>query len=505
MIDPMSVEPTAPPRTRRFFPTRLRSRGFIGPIVVIGGVQLMATMDGPIAVFALPRIQSELGLSDAGRSWVITAYLLTFGGLILLGGRLGDAVGRKRTLMCGVALFTLASVLCAASWSGGVLVVARLLQGLAGAIVAPTCLALVATTFPKGRARNAAVAIFGAMAGIGVVIGLVVGGVLTEVSWRLTFLVNLPIGLSMIYLARNMLQETQKERLRLDAAGAALATLFCTAAAFGFSIGPEQGWSSALTIGLGFVALSSFVAFVMVERTAENPIVPLSLFHDGNRVATFVALFLLAGVNFSLTVVIAMYMQNVMGYTPLRAGLSYIPLAIAMAVGQGIASRLVTRFAPRVIVITGAFLVLNAMVYCGLTINPGIAYFPHLVLPIVVGVVGMGMMNVALGLSVISSVGVDRIGPTSAIAVMLQNLGGPLVLVAIQVVVTMRTLHLGGAAGPVTGMNSAQLHALDRGYTYGLFWLVGVVVVLAVVALRIRYTAQEVAHAQKVKKVADAE
>ncbi len=158
-------------------------------------------MDGPIAIFALPRIQNELGLSDAGRSWVITAYLLTFGGLILLGGRLGDAIGRKRTLICGVALFTFASAMCAISWNGGVLVVARLLQGLAGAIVAPTCLALVATTFPKGRARNAAVAVFGAMAGIGVVIGLVPGGVLTEVSWRLTFLVNVPIGLLMIYLA----------------------------------------------------------------------------------------------------------------------------------------------------------------------------------------------------------------------------------------------------------------------------------------------------------------
>ena len=216
------------------------------------------------------------------------------------------------------------------------------------------------------------------------------------------------------------------------------------------------------------------------------------------------ALFLLAGVNFSLTVVIAMYMQNIMGYTPLRAGLSYIPLAIAMAVGQGIASRLVTRFAPRVLVVAGAVLVLGAMVYCGRTIYPGTSYFPHFVVPIIVGVIGMGIMNVALGLSVISSVGIDRIGPTSAIAVMLQNLGGPLVLVAIQVIITLRTLHLGGATGPVRGM-MAQLHALDRGYTYGLFCLLGVVVVLVVVALRIRYTAQEVAHAQKVKRVADAE
>lgn len=500
MIDPIPAEPAALPKTGRSLPTWLRSREFIGPIIVIGGVQLMATMDGPIAIFALPRIQNDLGLTDSMTSWVITAYVLTFGGLILLGGRLGDAFGRKRTLVGGVALFTLASAVCAVSWNGGTLVVARLLQGLAGAIVAPTCLALVATTFPKGWQRNAAVAVFGTMAGIGVVIGLVAGGVLTEVSWRLAFLVNVPVGLLMTHLARTVLKETQQERMRLDAVGAVLATVFCTAAAFGFSVGPEHGWSSPATIGLGSVALTALVAFVLVERTAANPIVPLSLFSDGNRVANFAAVFLLAGLNFSLTVVIAMYLQNIMGYSPLRAGLSYIPLAVAMAIGQGVASRLVARFAPRVIVMAGAALVLGAMLYCHAILSPDIHYFPNLVLPIMVGVIGTGVMNVALGLSVISSVGVDRIGPTSAIAVMLQNLGGPLVLVAIQVAVTLHTLHLGGTTGPATRMDAGQLHALDEGYTYGLLWLAGVVVLLAVVALRIRYSAQDVAHTQQAMK-----
>lgn len=497
MTDPMPAKLTAPPRTKRLSGTGLWSREFIGPIVVIGGVQLMATMDGPIAVFALPRIQNDLGLSDSMLSWVITAYLLTFGGLILLGGRLGDALGRKRALIGGVALFTLASALCAISWNGGVLVLARLLQGLAGAVVAPTCLALVATIFPKGRERNVAVAVFGAMAGIGVVVGLVAGGVLTGVSWRLAFFVNIPIGLLMIHLGRTMLQETQLKRMPLDAVGAILATLFCTAAAFGSSVGPEHGWSSATTIGLSLLALTAFIAFILVERRADSPIVPLSLFADGNRLATFVAVFLLAGVNFSLTVLIAMYLQNIMGFTPLRAGLSYVPLAVAMAAGQGAASRLVTLFAPRMIVIAGAVLVLGAMAYCGATIQPEVSYFPNLVLPIAVGVIGTGIMNIALGLSVISSVGGDRIGPTSAIAVMLQSLGGPFVLVTIQVIVTMRTMHLGGTTGPVTSLNAAQLHALDRGYTYGLLWLAGFVVLLALVALRIRYTAEDVAYPQR--------
>src|SRR5277367_4997824 len=247
-------------------PARLPSRQFVAVVITIGGMQLMAAMDGPVAVFALPKIQNELGLSDAGRSWVITAYALAYGGLILLGGRLGDTIGRKRTLIVGVALFTFASTICGIAWDGAALVLARLLHGAAAAIVVPTCMALVATTFPKGPARNRATAVFGAMGAIGAVLGLVVGGALTGVSWRLAFLVNVPIGLLVIYLARTMLSETPKERMRLDAAGAVLATLICTATVFGLSMGPERGWLSATTIGPGLVAMIAFVAFLVVER-----------------------------------------------------------------------------------------------------------------------------------------------------------------------------------------------------------------------------------------------
>ena len=169
----MPVEPTTPQPTRSYFPTSLLSRRFVGVVIAIGGVLLMAFMDGPVAVYALPKIQNELGLSNAGRSWVITAYLLTFAGLLLVGGRLGDAIGRKRTFIVGVALFTIGSVLCGIAWNGGMLVLARLLHGAAAAIVAPTCLALVATTIPKGPVRNATSAVFGAMDALGAVMGMV--------------------------------------------------------------------------------------------------------------------------------------------------------------------------------------------------------------------------------------------------------------------------------------------------------------------------------------------
>jgi EmrB/QacA subfamily drug resistance transporter len=492
----MPVKPTTPGRTSRYVPSWLPSRWFIAAVIAIGGMQLMATMDGMIAVVALPKIQNELGLSDAGRSWVITAYVLTFGGLILLGGRLGDAIGLKRTFIVGAALFTIVSAICGIAWDGGVLVLARLLQGVAAAIIAPTGMALVATTFAKGPLRNAAMAVLGAIGGVSAVLGLVLGGALTDVSWRLVFLVNVPIGLLVLYLARTALRETQKERMKLDATGAGLATLGCTAVVFGFSMGPEKGWLSPTTIGSGVVALGAFVAFVMVERTAENPVVPFSLFFDRNRLAAFAVIFLAGGVLFTLTLLVALYVQDIMGYSALRAGVGFIPFALAVGVGAGASSRLVTRFPPRVVVIVGGILMLGGVLGTSM-LTRGIPYFPNLVLPIVVAGIGVGVINVPLALSLIASVGFDRIGPTSAIAVMLRSLGGPVVLAVIQAVITSRTLYLGGTNGPVKFMNAAQLHALDHGLTYGLRWLAGVVILIGGVALLIGYSAQDVAHAQE--------
>jgi EmrB/QacA subfamily drug resistance transporter len=499
---PMRFEPAALQRSK-FYPAWLPSRRFIAAVIAIGGMQLLATMDSTVAIVALPKIQDELSLSDAGRSWVITAYVLTFGGLMLLGGRLGDTIGRKRTFIVGVALFTIASVLCGIAWDETTLVIARLLQGVGAAIASPTGLALIATTFPKGPARNAATAIFAAMTGVGSVMGLVVGGALVEVSWRLAFLVNIPIGLVMIYLARTTLRETQRERMKLDAGGALLATVACTAAVFGFAQAPENGWRSMVTLASGAIATLAFIAFVFVERRAANPVVPFTLFKDRNRLATFAAVFLAGGVMFTLTVLIGLYVQDIMGYSALRAGIGFIPFVIALGVGLGASSQLVSFFPPRLLVIAGGVLVLGAMIY-GSTLNGGIPYFPNLVIPITVGGFGIGMIVVPLTVSAIAGVGFDQIGPVSAIALMLQNLGGPVVLAIIQAVITSRTLYLGGTTGPVKKMNPEQLHALDQGYTYGLLWVAAVAVIVGVVALFIGYTSEQVAHAQEVKDAIDA-
>lgn len=500
----MPVEPTTPQAPNTDPSPSLLSRRFLGVVVALGGVLLMAYMDGPVAVYALPAIQNDLGLSNSERSWVITAYVVAFASLMLLGGRLGDTFGRKRTFIFGVSVFTFASLLCGIAWDGDVLVVARLLHGAAAAIVAPTSMALIVTTFPKGPTRNAAAAVFGAMNGVGAVLGLVVGPTLTEVSWRLAFLVNVPIGLVTIFLAATALRETLKERMKLDATGAILATVCGIATVVGFSIGPEQGWESPLTIGSAVVALGALVGFVVVERKAENPILPFNLFADRNRLAVFAAMFLAGGVNFTLTVLVSLYVQSVMGYGPLHAGISFIPFAIATSIGVALAAKLVSKFAPRLVVICGATLLVGALLY-GSTFTHTMPYFPNLVVPIVVGAIGLGMINVPLMLSLVASVDFDRIGPTTAVAMTLQTLGGPVVLVVVQAAITMRTLQLGGSFEAPEFMNAAQLSAMGDGLTYGLLWLGGVVVVLASVALLIGYTSAQVAQAQQVRLTAAGE
>lgn len=476
---------------------------FFAAVITLGSMQLMVMMDSTITTIALPRIQGDLNLTDSGRSWVFIAPLLTFSGLMLLGGRVGDAIGRKRAFTVGAWVFTLSSVVCGIAWNAPMLIAARLMQGVALAILAPTCMALVATTFPKGPQRNAAMGFLGAAAGLGSIAGLAVGGVLAQLSWRLVFWALVPIGLLALHLSRSALRETEKERLKLDTPGAILATVVCSAAFYGATMGPEKGWSSVSVLVPVAIAAMGFVAFVVVERTAENPIVPFDLFFERSRVATFTAMFLSSGVTLALTVVVAVYVQDVMGYSAVRAGLGFIPFAIATALGVAASSQLVMRFSPRTLVIIGAALVLGAMLY-GSTLNSGVPYAPNLVVPIVAAGVGLGLINVPLSLSVIASVGVDRIGPTSAIALMLAGLGGPLVLAVVQALITARTLQMGGITGSARFMDADQLYALDRGYSFGLLVLGAFVVLLGAVALLIGYSAQQVAHAAEVKKAIDA-
>ena len=485
-------------------PARALASSVLGiAIIAITGMQLMATLDGTIVIVALPRMQADLDLSDAAKSWVITAYVLTFGGLLLLGGRVGDAIGHKRAFISGVGVFTIASMACGLATDGPLLIAARAVQGVGAAVAAPTGLALIATTYAVGHARNQAMAMSAAMQGLGSVLGLVVGGALTVISWRLAFLINLPIGAVIIWIALTRLEETRHERLKLDVSGALVATLGCAAAVMVFTQGPPRGWLDPWVIGAGVAAVLLGLCFLWIERTADHPLVPLSLFSDRNRVMTFISLFLAGGVLLTLTVMIGLYVQDVLGYSALHAGIGFIPFAVALGVGNLLTARLAPHIAPRWLIIGGGIFVLGAMLF-GSTLTRTIPYFPDLLLPIVFGGFGIGIISVVLPLCAVAEVGPREIGPVSAITLMVQNLGGPLVLVVIQAVQTSRTLYLGGTMGPVADMTPAQLDALDAGYTYSLLWIAALAVMVGVAAFFIGFSASQIATAQHNREAVEA-
>jgi hypothetical protein len=374
---------------------------------------------------------------------------------------------------------------------------------MGAAVAAPTGLALIATTYAVGHARNQAMAMSAAMQGLGSVLGLVVGGALTVISWRLAFLINLPIGALIIWIALTRLEETRHERLKLDITGALLATLGCTAAVLVFTQGPARGWADPWVVGAGAAAVLLFITFFLVERKADHPLVPLWLFRDRNRVATFVSLFLAGGVLLTLTVMIGLYVQDVLGYSALHAGIGFIPFALALGLGNVLTARLAPHIAPRWLIIGGGIFVLGAMLF-GSTLTRTIPYFPDLLLPILVGGFGIGVISVVLPLCALANVGPREIGPVSAITLMAQNLGGPMVLVVIQAVQISRTLYLGGTTGPVADMTPAQLDALDAGYTYSLLWIAAVAVLVGGSALFIGYSAKQIAAAQHTREAVEA-
>ncbi|MFC9789886.1 MFS transporter [Rhodococcus sp. NPDC127528] len=477
------------------------TRAFGLAIIVLSGLQLMVVLDGTVANLALARLQSDLDLSDSGRNWVLTSYALAFGGLMLLGGRLGDVFGRKRMFISGVALFTVSSLLCGLAVNEATLVAARALQGVGAAVASPTALALVATTFAPGPVRNQAIAIFAAMTGVGSIAGLVIGGALTQVSWRWIFLINVPIGLLIVALAVVALVETGSERIPLDVPGAILATVGCTAIVFGLSEGPELGWGSAAVIGALIGGVLLLGAFLLVERNAKNPLLPLTLFENRDRVATILAIFFVGAVMFSVAAFVALFVQDVLGYTPLKAGLAFIPFAFGLGAAAFVASKLAVRIQPRWLVVAGAVIMVVGLLY-GSTFDSSATYLGNLFVPVIGIGFGVGLAVVPLPLCAIAGVGPSDIGPLAAIAQVAQTLGGPLGLAVIGAMATSRTLSLGGVSGAAADMNPAQLAALGDGYTFALVGCAVAAALAAITALFIRLSPEQVAQAQEAEKAA---
>ena len=329
-------------------------------LALLAMAQFVVVLDASIVNVALPTIGSSLSFSQDDLSWVVNAYVLTFGGFLLLGGRLADLLGRRRVFMGGLVLFALASLAGGFAESEGALIAARAVQGLGAAILSPAALSIVTTTFRDGSERNKALGVWGAVAGAGGAAGVLLGGVLTEyVGWEWVLWVNVPIGIVAAALAPSLIAESRSESTTraFDVAGAITVTAGLSLLVYGLVEAPNAGWGSGQTIGLLAGAVALLGAFVAVELRSAAPLVPFSIFRMRTLTGANVVGILTGASLFSMFFFISLYMQNVLGYSAIKAGLSYLPLAVSIILAAGVASQLVTRVGFKPVLATGMALI----------------------------------------------------------------------------------------------------------------------------------------------------
>lgn len=395
-------------------------------LTVIAACQLMVVLDATIVNIALPHIQDALSFSTTDLSWVLSAYTLTFGGLLLLGGRAGDILGRRRVFMAGILLFTFASLLGGFVQEPWQLLAARALQGVGGAIASPTSLALITTTFPEGPARNRAFGVFAAVSAGGGAIGLLAGGMLTEwLDWRWVFFVNVPIGVLIAVLAPMYISESKRHPGRFDLSGAATSTLGMASLVYGFIRASEEGWRDSLTIGSFAAAVILLATFALVESRAKEPIIPLRMFADRNRSGSYVIMLSLAAAMFGMFFFIVLFVQNVLDYTPIESGLAFLPVTLAIGLGAGLSQRLLPVLGPKPFMVTGSTVTGVGLLWLTL-ISPDSSYLSGVLGPMVVFGFGMGLNFVTLTLTAVSGVAQHEAGAASGLLNASQQVGGSL-------------------------------------------------------------------------------
>ncbi|MGW1025886.1 MFS transporter [Streptomyces sp. NPDC002577] len=395
-------------------------------LTVIAACQLMVVLDATIVNIALPHIQDALKFSTTDLTWVVSAYTLTFGGLLLLGGRAGDILGRRRVFMTGILLFTLASLLGGLAQEPWQLLAARALQGAGGAIASPTSLALITTTFPEGPERNRAFGVFAAVSAGGGAIGMLAGGMLTEwLDWRWVLFVNVPIGVLIAVLAPMFINESERHPGRFDIAGALTSTAGMASLVYGFIRAAEEGWRDSLTLGSFGAAVVLLVAFAVIESRAREPITPLRMFADRNRSGTYLIMLSLAAAMFGMFFFIVLFVQNVLGYTPIQAGLAFLPVTVAIATGAGLSQRLLPVLGPKPFMMTGSALVVLGLGWQTL-ISPDSSYLGGVLGPMLIFGFGMGLNFVTLTLTAVSGVAQHEAGAASGLLNVTQQVGGSL-------------------------------------------------------------------------------
>jgi EmrB/QacA subfamily drug resistance transporter len=414
-------------------------------LVLITAAQLMIVLDGTVVNIALPHIQTALGFSQQNLQWVVTGYTLAFGGLLLLGGRSGDLLGRRRMFIIGVLLFAFASGLGGFAQNETWLIMSRLLQGVGAAIASPTALSLITTTFPAGPKRNRAIAVYGAMSGAGAAIGLILGGALTQIhsanhdfGWRLTLLINVPIGLFVAFMAPRVLGESEAQRGKsLDLPGALTATGGLASLVYGLThaAGNAQAsnWgkgSTWLWIGLGVVLIA---AFLVIESRSAEPLMPLRVIQNRSRAVSYVAMLMVGAAMFAQFFFISLFVQQVLGYSPIKAGVAFLPFTVGIGISAQVASTLMSKVDPRYIATVGALLSGAGMLwFTQLTVDS--SYWGGLLPGILSMSLGLGLLFIPFTLTATHGVSKDESGIASAVLNTAQQMGGAVGLAALSTV-----------------------------------------------------------------------
>jgi EmrB/QacA subfamily drug resistance transporter len=468
---------------------------------VILTVQLMVVLDATIVNIALPDIASALNFSPATLSWVITAYTLAFGGFLLLGARAGDLLGRKRVFIAGIAVFTLASLLGGLAPNGGLLLAARALQGIGGALAAPSALALLMTMFAEGRERYQALGWYTAVSIGGGAIGLILGGLLVQVAdWRWVLFVNVPIGLVVLVLARRTLVETPSRNGHFDILGAVTSTVGVTTLAYGFVRAATSGWTDLLTVGSFAVGLTLLGTFVLLERRASEPITPLRLFANRTRVASYVGrLFLTAGM-FGMFFFLTQFIQEVLHYGALQTGLSFLPFSLAIfSMSQLSARVLVERFGPKLVMVVGFMLSTTGLLL--MTQLSATSSYPTLLLPLMLFGAGNGLGFVPLTSASLTGVRPQDAGAASGLVNVMQQLGG-----ALGLAVLVSVFGSGARAAATQSVAAAQqafVVGAQHAFIAATLFVGTTVVVLAVAVQGRRATARATAAAAAAPSATD--
>ena len=395
-------------------------------LAIILATYLMIVLDISVIIAALPKIHRALDFSPTSLSWVQSAYTLSFGGLLLLGARAGDILGRRRMLVVGLALFTAASLAGGLAPSAAWLLGARVVQGIGAAIAAPSTLALLTTTFREGHARTRAIAYYSAVAGGGGSVGLVLGGILTDwLSWRWGLFINVPIGLAVILLAPRYLPETERRSGRFDFTGAVTSTIGMTALVYGFVRAASDGWSDRGTLASFAAGALLLAAFGLTETRAEQPITPLHLFSSRQRSGAYAARVLVTGSIFSTFFFLTQFLQGVSGYSALQAGLAFLPMtAVMFGMGRAV-PRLTPRFGSSRLLTGGLIIAVTGLAWLS-RLSEGTHYFPGIAIPLALLGIGIGMAFTPLTAAGIAGVAPGDAGAASGLLNVAQQLGGSL-------------------------------------------------------------------------------